>query len=68
MSDRDYYVPTEVAKILHTSPQMVRLSLQKGARGWDFPFIECGRNIKIPKAPFDKWLKGERTEIEDTEE
>lgn len=55
MKPKDYYTPQEIAAILHTSPQMVRVSLLNSCKGWDFPFIVCGSRIKIPKKAFDEW-------------
>lgn len=54
-SPKDYYTPQEIADILHTSAQMVRVSLLNACKGWDFPFIKCGNRIKIPKKTFDEW-------------
>lgn len=49
MKDRTYATPTEAARLLGTSAQMVRVSLRQRAPGWEsLPFFMCGRNIKIP--------------------
>lgn len=52
---KDYYTPQEIADILHTSAQMVRVSLINSCKGWDFPYLMCGRRIRIPKKKFEEW-------------
>lgn len=54
-----FYTPQEVAKLLHTSPQTVRLALQ--SKTWDFPFLMCGNRMKISKSAIDDWLKRKGT-------
>ena len=64
--DRPWYTVSEVARILHTSPMMVRVSLKQQAPGWDFPWIlmddpdkpKAQVRIRIPIKTFQKWYKG----------
>lgn len=54
---KEFYIPAEVAKMLHVSPHMVRVACKQAAPGWDFPFFLSGNRVKIPAASFDKWYK-----------
>ena len=53
--DPNCYSVTEVAKILHTQPQIVRFSMQHNYDKWDIPFMQVGKQIRIPKKPFHEW-------------
>lgn len=55
---RDYYIPSEVAKLMGTTGTMVRLCLLQRAPGWeDIKFFMCGRDMKIPRKQFDQWFE-----------
>jgi len=57
---REYYTPCEVGKLLGTTSTMVRLAILQRAPGWEtVPYFMCGRNMKIPCKPFDKWFGGQ---------
>lgn len=53
------YTPAQAAKILGVSPQMVRVSINQRAPGWEtLPYYKTGRNIHIPKEGFWIWARG----------
>lgn len=55
---KNYLTPAEAAAIIGVSPQMVRVSLKQAAEGWkSLPYFKCGRNIRIPRTGFERWLK-----------
>lgn len=51
---RDFYTPTEVAKMLGCAPQTVRLQCRAGT--FVTPAAIIGNRVKIPKAAFDKFM------------
>ena len=55
---KNYLTPQEAATQIGVSAQMVRVSLNQQADGWrSLPFFKCGREIRIPKTTFERWLK-----------
>lgn len=57
MKERNYYTPAEAAALLHTTREMVCISLLTGAKGWDFKFLMCGNRMKISKDGLDEFVK-----------
>jgi hypothetical protein len=57
MMNKEVYLPTEIAKMLHVSPHMVRIACKQHAPGWDFPFFLSGNRVKIPVESFNRWYE-----------
>lgn len=47
---KDYMTPQELADILGTSAQMVRVCIRQAAPGWEnIKYVSCGNRIKISR-------------------
>ena len=56
--DREYLLPREVAEVIGTDPQSVRVWARQRPEGLGFPVCVIGSRVKIPKAGFLKWMEG----------
>ena len=56
--DREYLLPSEVAKVLGTTGQGIRVWARMRPRELGFPIIIVGNRVKIPKAGFLSYMEG----------
>ena len=56
--DSTFITPAEVAEILGSNPQSIRLmaSTVEGRAGLGFPVVRIGADTKIPRAPFLRYI------------
>lgn len=57
--DSEILTPTQVAPILGVNPQTIRINARERPELLGFPVICAGRRVKIPKAAFVRFMKGE---------
>ena len=53
-SDKAFLLPKDIAEILGSSPQDIRVSARAGALG--FPVMFVGNRTKIPRIPFLQYI------------
>lgn len=56
--DREYLIPREVAAVLGTNDQSIRVWARQCPEGLGFPTICIGNRVKIPKAGFIAYMDG----------
>lgn len=56
-SDKDFLVPTDIAPVLKCSAYAISLQARDDASALGFPVIRLGRNTKIPRKPFVKFME-----------
>lgn len=54
--DREYLVPSEVAGVLGTSDQWVRVCARQQPQLLGFPTVIMGNRVKIPRMPFLRYM------------
>ena len=54
--DRAYLVPTEVADVLGTTDQWVRVCARQRPDLLGFPTVIMGSRVKIPRIPFLRYM------------
>jgi len=52
-----YLTAADVAPILHCDPQQLRAQAHRDPRALGFPVITVGRRVRIPRAPFLRYLE-----------
>lgn len=57
--DREYLTPVQVAKVLGSDPQTLRLQARLRPDLLRFPAICVGNRVKFPKASFLAVMRGE---------
>lgn len=61
---REHLTPAEIAPCIGVDPQDIRFRVwddqKKGKNSLPFPVIVFGKRIKIPKAAFLKYMRGEK--------
>ena len=58
--DREWLNVSEVAEVLGTDPQGIRIAAHENPRGLGFPVIVIGRNgrrVKVPRLPFIRYME-----------
>ena len=50
--ERDYLTPAEIAGVLESDPQTIRVAARTEPQQLGFPVIVIGSRVKIPKAAF----------------
>ena len=58
--DREYLLPREVAAVLGTTDQGIRVWARQKPRDLGFPTVCIGHRVKIPKQPFIDFMLGRR--------
>lgn len=56
--DREYLLPREVAAVLGTTDQGIRVWARQRPDGLGFPVVCIGSRVKIPKKGFLNWMEG----------
>ena len=56
--DREYLLPREVADILGTDAQAIRVWARANPEALGFPVIRVGNRIKVPKQAFLRYMEG----------
>ena len=55
---REYLIPREVAAVLGTDGQAIRVWARQCPEGLGFPVVCIGSRVKIPKAGFIAYMEG----------
>lgn len=55
---REYLIPREVAEVLGTDGQSIRVWARQCPEGLGFPTVCVGNRVKIPKAGFIAYMEG----------
>lgn len=55
---REYLIPREVAAVLGTDGQSIRVWARQCPEGLGFPTVCIGSRVKIPKAGFIAYMEG----------
>ena len=58
--DREMLTPADVADILGSDPQTIRMTARKYPERIGYPFTFTGSRMKIPRVAFLKWFMGEK--------
>jgi len=56
MSDALFLTPKDIAPVIGTDPQLIRLMARKDPSKLGFPVTVVSSRTKIPRKPFLKWL------------
>lgn len=59
-SDKHFLLASEVAEILGTNPNTVRLQAHCAPEMLGFPVIVMGSRVKIPRIPFLNFMLGQK--------
>ena len=57
--DRDYLTPAEIAGVLGTTPQTIRVAARVDPQRLGLPVVVIGSRVKIPKAAFLRYMGAE---------
>lgn len=57
-SDKAVLVPAEIAEVLGSNPQSIRLMARERPELLGFPVIVVGTRVKIPRKPFIQYIEG----------
>ena len=57
-SDKATLTPAEIAEVIGSDPQTVRLQARRCPERLGFPVCVIGTRTKIPRIAFLKWLEG----------
>lgn len=60
--DRDYLTPAEIAGVLGSDPQTIRVTARTAPERVGFPFTFTGNRMKIPRIPFLNFMEGRESE------
>lgn len=55
----EFLTAGQIAPILGTNPNYIRLQAQRAPQKLGFPVVVLGTRVKIPKIPFLKFMRGE---------
>ena len=58
--------PAQVASVLNSDPQQIRVTAKQRPELLGFPIIIVGNRVKIPREPFLKFMRGEKMKGEQT--
>ena len=56
--DKPFLTPKEVAGVLGSEPQTIRVTARTAPERVGFPFTFTGNRMKIPRIPFLKFMEG----------
>lgn len=56
--DKPFLTPKEVAGVLGSDPQTIRVTARTAPERVGFPFTFTGNRMKIPRIPFLKFMEG----------
>jgi hypothetical protein len=56
--DREYLIPREVAAVLGTDPQYIRVAAKQEPERLGFPVCIIGCRVKVPRRAFIAWMEG----------
>ncbi len=59
--EREMLVPADIAPILGSDPQTIRLMAHQCREQLGFPVTIIGNRVKIPRAAFLAFMRGEKT-------
>ena len=54
--DRDYLTPAEIAGVLGSDPQSIRVAARVEPQRLGFPVVVIGSRVKIPRAAFLRYM------------
>ena len=57
-SDKPFLTPKEVAGVLGSDPQTIRVTARTAPERVGFPFTFTGNRMKIPRIPFLNFMEG----------
>lgn len=57
---KEILTPADIAPIIGSDPQWIRLAARESPEDLGFPVILIGSRVKIPRRPFLVFMKGER--------
>lgn len=60
-SAQDMLTPADIAPVLGSDPQTIRLTAKQHPDWVKFPFSFAGNRMKIPRVGFIRWMDGELT-------
>lgn len=56
--DKPFLTPKEVAGVLGSDPQTIRVTARTAPERVGYPFTFTGNRMKIPRIPFLKFIEG----------
>ena len=56
---KEVLVPADIAPILGCTPYSINVATRDGKNPFPFPIIRMGTRVRIPKAPFIKFMRGD---------
>ena len=60
--DKPFLTPKEVAGVLGSDPQTIRVTARTAPERVGFPFTFTGNRMKIPRIPFLRFMEGRESE------
>lgn len=55
-SDKPFLTPGDIAPVLRSDPQTIRVTARTAPERMGFPFVFTGNRMKIPRVPFLRFL------------
>lgn len=60
--EKPFLTPKEVAGVLGSDPQTIRVTARTAPERVGFPFTFTGNRMKIPRIPFLRFMEGRESE------
>lgn len=60
--DKPFLTPKEIAGVLGSDPQTIRVTARTAPERVGFPFTFTGNRMKIPRIPFLNFMEGRESE------
>jgi len=63
--DKDFLTPAQVASVLGSDPQGIRVAARLDPKRLGFPVIRIGHWVKIPRMAFIRYMEGRSNDESD---
>ncbi len=60
VTDKPMLSPVDVAEVLGSDPQTIRLTAKMAPERVGYPFTFTGNRMKIPRIGFIRWMEGNK--------
>ena len=57
-SEKAFLIPSDIAPVIHSDPQTIRVTARQRPELLGFPFTFTGNRMKIPRIPFLRFVEG----------
>ena len=57
--DVEMLTPTQVSEMTGLNPHTIRVAARTNPKALPFPVLVIGNRVKVPKAAFVRWMRGD---------